>query len=69
MVSNCAYLLQGEVIMNNSKSLYEKLMELRDKETPEQRAAFLIAEDRYMAEQERLADLALELHIAQRYMK
>jgi hypothetical protein len=55
--------------MDNSKSLYEKLMELRDKETPEQRAAFLIAEDRYMAEQERLADLALELHIAQRYMK
>jgi hypothetical protein len=69
MVSNQAYLLQGEVIMDNSKSLYEKLMELRDKETPEQRAAFLIAEDRYMAEQERLADLALELHIAQRYMK
>jgi len=59
--------------MDNSKSLYEKLMELRDKETPEQRAAFLIAEDRYMAEQERLADSyadwAVTMYIAQRYMK
>jgi hypothetical protein len=53
----------------NNKSIIDQLNELRDKETPEQRKAFFEAEQRYMAEQERLADLAHELYIAQRYMK
>ena len=55
--------------MQQNQTALDKLFELKDKETPEQRKAFLMAEDRYMAEQERLADLALELHIANRYMK
>ena len=57
----------------NSKSIIDQLNELRDKETPEQRKAFLEAEQRYMAEQERLADShadwAVTMYIAQRYMK
>jgi hypothetical protein len=59
--------------MQNKPSIAEftqttlaKLIELRDKQTPEQRKAFLEAEQRYM---ERLEELQLELHIAQRYMK
>ena len=43
-----------------------KLIELRDKQTPEQRKAFLEAEQRYM---ECVEELQLELYIAQRYMK
>ena len=56
---------QGEVMQDNQTTL-AKLIELRDKETPEQRKAFLEAEQRYM---EHLEELQLELHIAQRYMK
>ena len=50
----------------NNKSIIDQLNELRDKETPEQRKAFLEAEQRY---KEHLEEIQLELYIAQRYMK
>ena len=64
--------------MNQNQTALEKLLELVDKETPEQRKAFLAAEHRYMAEQERIADRkmsdsyadwAVTMYIAGRYMK
>jgi hypothetical protein len=59
--------------MQDNQTTLAKLIELRDKQTPEQRKAFLEAEQRYMAEQERLADSyadwAVTMYIAQRYMK
>jgi hypothetical protein len=55
--------------MKQNQTAIQKLIELRDKETPEQRKAFFEAEQRYLAEEERTADLKLELYIADRYMK
>ena len=52
--------------MQDNQTTLAKLIELRDKETPEQRKAFLEAEQRYM---EYLEEKQLELYIAQRYMK
>jgi hypothetical protein len=52
--------------MQDNKTTLAKLIELRDKQTPEQRKAFLEAEQRYM---ECVEELQLELHIAQHYMK
>ena len=46
--------------MKQNQTTLAKLIELRDKETPEQRKAFLEAEQRYMAEQEKMSDWALE---------
>jgi hypothetical protein len=57
------------VIMKQNQTAIQKLIELRDKETPEQRKAFFEAEQRHLAEEERIADLKLELYIADRYMK
>ena len=59
--------------MKQNQTTLAQLIELRDKETPEQRKAFLEAEQLYLAEQERLidshADWAATMYIAQRYMK
>ena len=52
--------------MQQNQTTLAKLIELRDKQTPEQRKAFLEAEQRYS---EHLEELQLELYIAQRYMK
>ena len=51
--------------MDNPTTLI-KLIELREKQTPEQRKAFLEAEQRYL---ERLEEVKLHLYIAEHYMK
>ena len=55
-----------EIQMQQNQTTLAKLIELRDKEIPEQRKAFLEAEQRYM---DHLEEIQLELYIAQRYMK
>ena len=52
--------------MQDNQTTLAKLLEAINKETPEQRKAFLEAEQRYM---EHLEEIQLELYIAQRYMK
>ena len=46
--------------MKQNQTTLAKLIELRDMQTPEQRKAFLEAEQRYITEQENMADWALE---------
>jgi len=52
--------------MQQNQTALAKLLEAISKETPEQRKAFLEAEQRYM---EHLEEFQLQQHIAQRYMK
>jgi len=55
-----------EIQMQQNQTALAKLLEAISKETPEQRKAFLEAEQRYM---EHLEEFQLQQHIAQRYMK